>query len=130
MLPKGNMWQHTIFVVGLLQLPFLQHWIWLERRHWHLPFPAVLVAHEGVSMWRFFIRGFVNKIVEVACATFATTKKQTHRKWSESEKDMTLHIAREKSSDSRALLFLASTFPKTVARMRESHTRDLWQISH
>ena len=45
--PKGNAWQHTIFVVGLLQLPFLQHWNWLERRHWHLPFPVVPVAHEG-----------------------------------------------------------------------------------
>ena len=50
-----------------------------------------------------FIRGLVNKIVDAACATVATTKKQTYRKWSESEKDMALHIAHEKGSDSQAV---------------------------
>ena len=54
--PKGNAWQHTIFVVGLLRQPFLQHWNWLERRHWHLPFPA------GSLNVEIFIRGLVNKI--------------------------------------------------------------------
>ena len=71
-----------------------------------------------------FIRGLVNKIVDTACASVATTKKQTYRKWSESEKDMALHIAHEKSSDSRAVSFLATRFPKTFAQMRESHIRD------
>ena len=71
-----------------------------------------------------FIRGLVNKIVDTACATIATTKTQTYRKWSESEKDMALHIAHEKGSDSRAVSFLATIFPKMFARMRESHIRD------
>ena len=60
-----------------------------------------------------FIRGLVKKIVDIACATVATTTKQTYRKWRESEKDMALHIAHEKASDSRAVSFLATTFPNT-----------------
>ena len=47
-----------------------------------------------------FIQGLVNKIVDASWATIATTKRKTYRKWSEGEKDMALHIAQEKGSDS------------------------------
>ena len=60
-----------------------------------------------------FIRGLLKKMVDIACATVATTTKQTYRKRRESEKDMALHIAHEKASDSRAVSFFATTFPNT-----------------
>ena len=101
--PKGNAWQHTIFVVDLLRLPFVQHWNWLQSKHWQLPFPAVPVAHKEVSMCRFSSVGWCNKIVGAACVTLATTKKQTYRTWCESQKDMALHVAYEKGCDSRVV---------------------------
>ena len=60
-----------------------------------------------------FVRGMVKTMVKAAVATTTTQEKKTYHKWTESEREMALHIAAEKQSDSIAAAFMSPTFPKT-----------------
>ena len=61
-----------------------------------------------------FVRGLVNTMVHAALASCTALQRRSYRKWSDIEKEMALHIAAEKGSDSTAVSFLSSTFPKNI----------------
>ena len=70
-----------------------------------------------------FVRYFVKFLADKAVEASIGKVKKVYRKWSDNEREMVLHMAEEKGSDGAAISFLATLFPSTFARLRESHIR-------